>query len=40
MHPMTPRHFRLVDAFPVTGKVQTFRRGEISIEELAGAADR
>jgi len=36
-HFKTPRHFRLVDEFPmtVTGKVQKFRMREISIEELA-----
>ena len=35
-HFKVPRHFRLVDEFPmtVTGKVQKFRMREISIEEL------
>ncbi|AIR91315.1 AMP-binding protein [Pseudomonas cremoricolorata] len=35
-HFKAPRHFRFVDAFPmtVTGKVQKFRMREISIEEL------
>ncbi|MBC3434459.1 AMP-binding protein [Pseudomonas sp. BW16M2] len=41
-HFKVPRHFRFVDAFPmtVTGKVQKFRMREISIEELAGGTDR
>ncbi|MBS7660605.1 AMP-binding protein [Pseudomonas lalucatii] len=36
-HFKVPRHFRFVDAFPmtVTGKIQKFRMREISIEELA-----
>ncbi|WP_338495948.1 AMP-binding protein [Pseudomonas sp. WP18] len=35
-HFKTPRHFKFVDAFPmtVTGKVQKFRMREISIQEL------
>ncbi|MDF2794146.1 MAG: AMP-binding protein [Pseudomonas orientalis] len=35
-HFKTPRHFKFVDAFPmtVTGKIQKFRMREISIEEL------
>ncbi|MDH1512493.1 AMP-binding protein [Pseudomonas mosselii] len=41
-HFKVPRHFRFVDAFPmtVTGKVQKFRMREISIEELAGGTDQ
>jgi acyl-coenzyme A synthetase/AMP-(fatty) acid ligase len=33
---MLPRHWKLVDAFPmtVTGKVQKFRMREMAIEEL------
>ncbi|MDO7899490.1 AMP-binding protein [Pseudomonas citrulli] len=40
-HFKTPRHFKFVDAFPmtVTGKVQKFRMREISIEELRGRED-
>ncbi|WP_220815188.1 AMP-binding protein [Pseudomonas paralcaligenes] len=36
-HFKVPRHYRFVDAFPmtVTGKIQKFRMREISIEELA-----
>ncbi|MNL81336.1 acyl-CoA synthetase [compost metagenome] len=36
-HFKVPRHFLLVDEFPmtVTGKVQKFRMRELSIEQLA-----
>ncbi|TWI52677.1 fatty-acyl-CoA synthase [Pseudomonas duriflava] len=41
-HYKVPRHFRFVDAFPmtVTGKIQKFRMREIMIEELAQAPRR
>ncbi|WP_271412041.1 AMP-binding protein [Pseudomonas sp. Q1-7] len=40
-HFKVPRHFRFVDAFPmtVTGKIQKFRMREISIEELTPPKD-
>lgn len=36
-HFKTPRHFKFVDAFPmtVTGKIQKFKMREVSIQELA-----
>ncbi|MNZ30773.1 Long-chain-fatty-acid--CoA ligase [compost metagenome] len=41
-HFKVPRHFRFVDAFPmtVTGKIQKFRMREISIEELTPPKDK
>ena len=35
-HFKTPKHFKIVDEFPmtVTGKIQKFRMREITVEEL------